>query len=155
MDNINVIRIGFYAPQTVLNDTEMHAADPVSREQGAYTCLAFVNPNEKGAAIIKTLEKEIASLKSTADWCLAVVLPLKPTPGRKFKASNSIAARVFCDSELRAGKKYCIVDTSVDYPAYHPTIFFIGDDGSVRQRMNLTDREFDTTKFRDLITSVT
>lgn len=129
----------------------MIAANPVSREQGAYTCLTFVNPDDKGVAVIKALEKEIASFKSTIKWQLVPVLPLKPTFGRKFKSSNSITARVFCDGELNAGKNYCIVDTSVDYPAYHPTIFLIGDEGSVRQRMNLTGREFDATEFRELI----
>jgi hypothetical protein len=154
MDNINVIRVGFFAPQTVLTDTDMNADNPVSRTPGIYNCLAFVNPDEKGIGIIRVLEHELISLKSENQWRLSVVIPLKPTAARKFKASNAIGARVFCDGELSAGKAYSIVDTSSDSPAYHPTIFLIGDDGSVRQRVNINEKEFNITKFRDLIARV-
>lgn len=154
MDNINVIRVGFFAPQTVLNDTDMNAGDPVIRGSTAYTCLALVNPDNKGVEIIKELEREFASPKSSVDWRLSVVLPLKPTRAQQFKHTNAITARIFCDSELNAGKSYSIVDTRTDAPAYHPTIFFIGDEGTVHQRYNIGNDEFNLVNFRDIIAKV-
>lgn len=154
MDNINVIRIGFFAPQTVLNDTDMNAGDPVNRKSGAFTCLAFINADEKGVGLIKAVDKELNSFKSAALWQLSMVVPLKPVTAQKFKAANSISARLFCDGELTAGKSYCIVDTQIDTPSYYPTIFFIGDEGTVRQRYNINDEEFSVAVFRDIIGKV-
>jgi len=154
MDNINVIRVGFFAPQTVLTDTDMSADNPVGRTPGIYTCLAFVNPDEKGIGIIRALEQELISPISENRWRLSIVIPLKPTAAQKFRASNAIGARVFCDGELSAGKAYSIVDTRSDLPAYHPTIFLIGDEGTVRQRVNISEQEFNITEFRDLVARV-
>jgi hypothetical protein len=154
MDNINVIRVGFFAPQTVLNDTDMNAEDPIGRISGIYTCLAFVNPDDKGIGIIKALGQELSSLKSVMEWRLSVAIPLKPAAAQRFKSANAIAARIFCDGELSAGKSYSIVDSRSDAPTYHPTIFLIGDEGSVRQRFNLNEQEFNLTGFRDLIARV-
>lgn len=132
----------------------MNADDPVGRTPGIYNCLAFVNPDEKGINIIRALEQELSSPKSENQWRLSIVMPLKPTAAQKFRASNAISARIFCDGELSAGKAYSIVDTRGDSPVYHPAIFLIGDEGSVRQRVNIGEREFNLTEFRDLIARV-
>jgi hypothetical protein len=154
MDNVNVIRVGFFVPQTVLTDTDMKAEDPVHRTPDIYTCLVLVNPDEQGIGIIKLLEQGLARNESGIDWHLAVVLPLKPKPAQEFKLKHQITAQVYCDGELKAGKSYCIVDSQSDRPAYHPTIFIVGDEGSMRQRFNLSEIEFDLKKFSDSIAAI-
>jgi hypothetical protein len=154
MDNVNVIRVGFFAPQTVLTDTDMKAEDPVHRTQDIYTCLVFVNPDEQGIRIIKSLEQGLARNESGIDWHLAVVLPLKPKSALEFKLKRKLISRVYCDGELKAGKSYSIVASQSDSPAYHPTIFIVGDEGSVRKRFNFADEEFNLEKFRNSIAEI-
>jgi hypothetical protein len=154
MDNVNVIRVGFFAPQTVLTDTDMKAEDPVHHTPDTYTCLVFVNPDEQGIGIIKSLEQGLARNESGIDWHLALVVPLKPKQAQEFKLKQKLISRVYCDGELKAGKSYSIVDSQSDSPAYHPTIFIVGDEGSVRQRFNIEDEDFSLEKFRNSIAAI-
>jgi hypothetical protein len=154
MDNVNVIRVGFMAPQALLMTTEMKAEDPVQRKSDTYSCLVFVNPDEKGIKLCRVLEQGLQSNQSGIKWHLAIILPLKAKPAQEFKAKHQITAQVYCDGELKAGKGYSIVDSQSDRPAYHPTIFIVGDEGSVRQRFNLTESEFDLKKFSDSIAAI-
>jgi hypothetical protein len=154
MDNVNVIRVGFMAPPALLTTTDMKAEDPVQRKSDTYTCLVFINPDEKGIQLCRVLEQGLPPNHSGIEWRLAIILPLKPKPAQEFKFKHQITALVYCDGELKAGKSYSIVDSQNDRPSYHPTIFIVGDECSVRQRFNLTESEFDLKKFSDSIAAI-
>jgi peroxiredoxin len=154
MDNVNVIRVGFFAPQLLLTDTEMQSDGPAERSEGVYTCLVFVNPDDAGAEVISTLEQGIPEKSGGINWRLVAVVPLKPAAALAFKKTQKLQCRIFSDGESKAGKSYCINDSQSARPAYHPTIFVIGDEGTVRFRFNIENSKFDLEKFLNSITAI-
>jgi hypothetical protein len=147
MDNINVIRVGFFAPAARLADTEMEIGDPVDRISGRYSCLAFVNPDDEGARILTEIERGLPASANRLDWNISAIVPLKPKSARAFKENRGIGIRLFCDADLKAGKLYVVVNSASARPAYHPTIFVVGDEGSVRYRQTAGNGDFDLNKF--------
>lgn len=149
MDNINVIRIGFLAPELLIIDCDGEISDPVDRNGDNYTCLVFINPDEDGVKLINMLESGLPKTSTGYGFTLSVVIPLKVKTGKAFKDKHGIQTRIFCDSDLKAGKAFSIVDSAQAKPSYHPVIFIVGDDGSVRFRQVYEPGIFNYDEFRN------
>jgi hypothetical protein len=154
MDNVNVIRVGFFAPRMILTDTEMQSNDPIDRSENVYTCLVFANPDDAGVRLLSTIQRGLPQTKGDITWNLAAVLPLKPAAAVAFKKTHELQCRIYSDAELIAGTSFSISDSESARPAYHPTIFVISDEGTVRLRFNLENDKFDLEKFLNSITAI-
>lgn len=148
MDNINVIRVGFFAPEIKIAATDGGIDDPIDRTGSFYTCLVFVNPDDDCADLINKLESGLPRTASGTEIKLSVVVPLKLKIGKAFKERSGFQTRLFCDSDLRAGSAFSVVDSSKAKPSYHPVIFIVGDEGSVRYRETYDGNKFDFESFR-------
>lgn len=154
MDNINLIRVGFYAPEFKISDTDGEMDDPIDRSGKMYTCLAFINPDDNGAALINDLENNLPPTASGLELSLSAIVPVKLKPAKKFKEEAGFNTRLFCDSDLRAGTLYSIVDSLNARPTYHPLVFVIGDEGSVRYRQSAEPSGFDIELFRSTVSEL-
>ncbi len=148
MDNINVIRVGFFVPELLLADTEGEIGDPVDRSGEKFTCLALVNPDEDGANLIKMLESGLPRTSTGFELALSIVVPAKMKIGKAFKEKHGIQTRIFCDSDSKMGSAFSIVDSSKERPSYHPVIFIVGDESSVRFRQIYEPEVFNYDEFR-------
>jgi len=154
MDNINVIRVGFFAPKVKLSDTAGDIGDPVDRSGEKLTCMIFVNPDEIGGVLVKNLEMNLPPTAGGYDWSISAVVPVKIKIAQEFKNHHMLNTRLFCDSDLRAGSLYSIVDSSSPQPLYHPAVFIIGDEGSVRYRQVIGKSGFNMQTFKSSVSKL-
>jgi peroxiredoxin len=134
MDNVNVIRVGFIAPEFRLTDTDGEIGSPIDKSGQKFTCLLFINPDDLGYSIMKDLDNGLPATAGGFKVAISPVIPLKPKLAKGFKSKLDLEIRLFCDSDLRAGRLFSVIDSGQARPAYHPTVFIIGEDGSVRYR---------------------
>ncbi len=148
MDNINVIRIGFMTPRIKIADSEGEIGDPIDRSGERYTCLAFVNPDAASLNLINMLESGLPKSSTGYEIGLSLVIPCKSKIGKTFKADSNFQTRLFCDYELRLGKSFSVIDSAKAKPTFHPVIFIVGEDGSVRYRQLYESVSFNADDFR-------
>jgi peroxiredoxin len=151
MDNINVIRVGFFTPEIKLTDSNGEIDDPIDRSGTCYTALIFINADEKGTELIKALESGLPRTASGMDIKLSAVIPAKAKLARAFKEKAGFNTRLFGDSDLRLGKAFSVVDSSRAKPSYHSVIFVIGDEGSVRYRQIFEGQNYDIKHFQSSV----
>lgn len=154
MDNINVIRVGFMAPEIKIADCEGEIDDPISRSGECYTCLVLVNNDSDGLKLINRLESGLPRTSTGFEVCLSIVMPLKTKIGKATKTESGFQTRLFCDNELRIGKAFSVIDSSQVKPSYHPVIFIVGEDGSVRYRQVYESDTFNADDFRKSISQL-
>jgi len=147
MDNINVIRNGFNITEFKISDINGEMHDPIDRSGDKFTCLAFINTDKNGAELIDKLEKNLPDTASGFKIELSAIVPVKLKLAKEFKKNESISGNLYCDSDLRVGKKFSITDSSRAKPSYHPFVFVIGNDGSVRYRQVFESSGFNMELF--------
>lgn len=148
MDNVNVIRVGFFCPEIKIPDINGEIGDPIARTGDELTCLLFVNDDDLGAAIIKDIEAGLPKTDSGYELRISVVLPDKINIAKGFYEKHGFKARLFCDSELRLGRAFSIVDSRRAKPSYHPFVFIIGEEGSLRYRQAIDPEGLDSQLLR-------
>ena len=148
MDNTNVIRVGFNTQKIKITDTNGAIDDPIGRSGKVFTMLCFINADDKGGEAIKALETGLPKTSMGIDVIPVAIAPVKLKIGRAFKEKAGFHVRLFCDNDLRLGKAYSIVDSTKAQPAYHPTIFIAGDDGSIRYRCAIDSPDTDWEQLR-------
>ena len=155
MDNVNVIRVGFFAPEFRLTDTDGEIGSPIDKSGQKFTCLLFINPDDSGYSVMKDLENGLPGTASGFETTISPVIPMKPKLAKGFKARLDSETRFFCDSDLRAGRLFSIIDSAKAQPLYHPTVFIIGEDGSIRYRQNVSPKDLDIQLLRLTVSKLT
>jgi hypothetical protein len=153
MDNVNVVRIGFLSPQIKIIDCDMEIGDPIDRSGSKYTCLLFINSDESCAKLIEEIERSLP-ISGNFGWVISAVFSCKANPGKVFRDKYNLGTRIYCDSDLRLGELFGIIDSASAQPAYHPAVFVIGDEGSVRYRQVISGVNLDLTAFRTALNSL-
>jgi len=148
MDNINVIRVGFLTPEFRLSDTDGEIGKPIDKSGRKFTCLLFINPDDFGYSIMKDLENGLPDTASGFKVVISPVIPVKPKLAKAFKTRLSFEPRLFCDNDSRVGRLFNVIDSSQARPWYHPMVFIIGEDGSVRYRQNASPDGLDIQLLR-------
>jgi hypothetical protein len=154
MDNVNVIRVGFLTPEFRISDTDGEIGSPIDKSGQKFTCLLLINPDDLGLSIIRNLADGLPNTASGFKMILSPVLPVKPKLAKSFKARVDFEIRLFCDSDLRAGRLFGVVDSSRAKPSYHPSLFIIGEDGSVRYRIAIEGQDIDLAQFRAAVSQL-
>jgi len=147
MDNINVVRVGFLSPSIKMPDTNGNIDDPIDRTGAVLTALVFINPNETGAALINSLESGLPKTSSGQEVKISVITPGRFKSAKAFREKLGFRARLFCDADLRFGQSFGVIDSSCPKPSYHPAVFVIGDEGSVRYRMVIANQDNELDQF--------
>lgn len=148
MDNVNVIRVGFFCPEIKIADINGEIADPIDRSGDMLTCLLFVNDDEIGTAAIRDIETGLPKTDSGYQVQISTILPDKIHVAKAFNEKHGFKVRLFCDSELRLGKAFSIVDSHQAKPSYHPFVFIVGDEGSLRYRQEIGPEGLDSQLLR-------
>jgi len=154
MDNINVVRVGFYVPEFKLSDTNGEIDDPVNKSDDKYTCLAFINPDKQSGKLIAELEKDLPATASGLQLVISVVAPVKIKQGKKLKEDAGFSSRFFCDNDLRVGRSFSLIDSISAQPLYHPVVFVVSNDRSVRYRQAFDAGGFDLQLFRSSVSEL-
>lgn len=147
MDNINVIREGFNIMEFKISDINGEMHDPIDRSGDKFTCLVFINTDKNGAELIDKLVNNLPDTASGFKIELSAIVPVKLKLAKQFKKDENISGNLYCDSDLRVGKQFSVKDSSKAKPSYHPFVFIIGNDGSVRYRQAFESSGFDIEQF--------
>ncbi|MCD6161539.1 MAG: hypothetical protein J7K40_03885 [candidate division Zixibacteria bacterium] len=154
MDNINVIRDGFNISEFKISDINGGMHDPIDRSGDKFTCLVFVNPDKNGAELINKLENNLPDTASGFKIGLSAIVPIKLKLAKRFKDDEGLGDNLYCDRDLRVGKQFSIIDSSQAQPSYHPFVFVIGNDGSVRYKQAFEPSGFDMEQFRSAVSEL-
>ena len=154
MDNTNVIRVGFITPALKIADTNGDIDDPINRTGKVFTLLSFINNDDKSGEFIKAMDSGIPKTEGGFEVIHSAIAPVKVKLGRAFKEKAGFKTRLFCDNDLRFGKAYSIVDSGQAKPSYHPTVFVIGEDGTVRYRQKIDLTAADGEQIRQVISQL-
>lgn len=154
MDNMNVIRVGFFAPEFRIPDTDGEIDDPIDRMGRKFTCLAFINPDDEGAGLIKALEQDLPGTAGGCELVISAIAPVKLKQAKAFKDKAGFRTRLFCDSDMRVGQLFSVVDSSNPRPSYHSIVFVIGDDYSIRYRQAVEASGFDIKRFQTSVSEL-
>lgn len=151
MDNVNVIRVGFFSPEIKIPDTDGEIADPIIKTGDRLTCLLFINDDELGASAIKDIETGLPKTDSGLELQISAVIPTKIKVAKAFKDKHGFKSRLFCDSDLRLGRAFSIIDSHLAKSSYHPFVFIIGEEGSLRYRQAIEPDGLDSSPLRQTI----
>ncbi len=138
MDNVNVIRTGFFAPDFSLPDSEGHMVSLKENLANSFVCLCFFpdGDNDKINGILKDLNSD---MPKTAAGLLVNILAVSPEKVFRLKALKDklkINFPLLSDLKLKAAKQYYVVDSNSLKRNVHFSVFIIDDAGIVRHRFS-------------------
>lgn len=136
MDNVNVIRSGFFAIDFTLTDTQGDVYHLKDNLAGHFTCLVFF-PNgeiEKVNNYLKILNQELPNTASGLPVNIVGICPEKVSHLSQLKNKLKLTFPILSDSRQLVSKKYYVINESSAKPAVYFSIFIIDDGGIVRYR---------------------
>ena len=136
MDNVNVMRTGFFAPDFSLPDTKgelFHLSEHLS---GCFVCLCFFpdGDNDKVNSYLKDLN---SGLPKTAAGLPVKIIGISPVRGshlKELQEKYKITFPLLSDLKMAVSSRYYVINDSSSKPSVHFSIFVIDDTGIIRYR---------------------
>jgi len=137
IDNVNVIRNGFFAPDFSLPDTDGHMFRIKENLTGNFICLVFFpdGKNERVAGHLKDLNSGLPKTSGGQDVRLVGISPFKLPILSAIKENLGLGFPLLSDQNLTVSKKYYIIAGNAFKLSTHFSIFVMDDAGIVRIRM--------------------
>jgi peroxiredoxin len=136
MDNVNVLRTGFYAPVFSLTDTEGNVFSLKASLSGSYTCLVFFSDdnNDKINSHLKDLNQGFSDNASGLPVKILGICPERPNHLKTLKDKLKLNFPLLSDPKLIVSDKYYVTNTHNARPSVYFSIFVIDDLGVIRNR---------------------
>ena len=136
MDNVNVLRVGFMAPDFSLSDTQGRSF-PLKENLGdAFLAICFI-PAGPGARVKGILKEPSGGLPASATGIPVRVVGISPERVNllsKLGEELKVGFRLLSDGRLTVASRYYVIDTSSFQPSVHFTVFVVDDGGIIRYR---------------------
>jgi peroxiredoxin len=136
MDNVNVLRSGFYAIDFTLTDTQGDIFHLQENFDGQFTCLVFF-PNgdiEKINNFLKNLSQGLPNSAAGLPVKIVGIGPEKVSHLNILKDKLKLSYLVLSDPKLFVSNKYYVVNTFSAKPSVYFSVFVIDDTGIIRYR---------------------
>jgi peroxiredoxin len=136
LDNVNVLRTGFLAPDFSLPDTGGSIFSLRGSLEGNFICLCFF-PAGDGDRIIGFLKDLGQGLPTTASGLTVRIVAISP---QKLNHLQRLAGKlklefpVLSDIGSRVSRQYYVVDSKSPKPSVYFSAFVIDDEGIIRYR---------------------
>jgi len=136
MDNVNVIRAGFFAPDFSLPDSNGDLLALKGNLKDNFICLCFFpdGDNDKINGYLKDLNVGLPPTSSGLPVKVIGICPEKSKRLKTLKEKLKLNFALLFDSRLMAAKKYYVVNNSAVKPSVHFSVFVIDDGGTIRYR---------------------
>jgi peroxiredoxin len=136
IDNVNIIRTGFYAIDFTLTDTEgniFHLNDNLADH---FTCLVFFPDGEieKVNNYLKGLNQGLPETASRLPVQIVAIGSEKVSHLKKLKDKLKLSFHILSDSRLFVATRYHVVNTGSAKPSVYFGIYIIDDTGIIRHR---------------------
>jgi len=138
MDNVNVIRTGFFALDFSLPDTQGNLFRLKDNLAGNFVALCFFpdGDNERANGYLKDLNQGLPLTASGLPVRLAGICPRRADRLRELKDRFKLAFPLLSDDKLLVSRKYHVWDDDSPKPEVHFCIFVVDDFGVIRHRVS-------------------
>jgi peroxiredoxin len=138
MDNVNVIRSGFFAIDFTLTDTQgdvFHLKDNLTDH---FTCLVFFPDGEieKINNYLKVLNHGLPGTASGLPVNIIGICPDKVSRLNQVRNKLKLDFPILSDPGLLVSSRYYVADESSARPAVYFSIFIVDDEGVIRYRLS-------------------
>lgn len=137
MDNVNVLRNGFFPPDFSLPDSEGNMFNLRQSLQGCFICLCFFpdGSKEKINNYLKDLNQGLPATASALPVKVVGVCSEKAIHIKEIKEKLRLGFPILSDEKTSVANSYYILDNNSLKPAPYFGIFIIDDTGIIRHRM--------------------
>jgi len=152
MDNVNVIRTGFLAPDFSLPDTKGNIFNFSDNLEDCFIALCFFSgvDDERAKSVLKDRNSGLPKTAAGLNVKIVAVSSDKVQKLEKFRYDLNLGFPLLSDSRLTVTKSYYVDNSSALKPASHLSIFVIDEEGIVRHRVaeipSVSEFSFDTFK---------
>jgi peroxiredoxin len=136
MDNVNVLRVGFMAPDFSLTDTQGRLFSLREGLKDGFLAICFF-PGGPGARIKGYLKDLSSGLPASAAGIPVQVVGICPdrvNSLEKLGEELKIGFPVLSDSRLSVASRYYVVDSGSFRPSVYFSVFVVDDGGIIRLR---------------------
>jgi thioredoxin-dependent peroxiredoxin len=135
MENVNVIRTGFMAPDFSLGGINNEMFKLSESLEGNFICLCFFPDGESDkTAFLKELNQELPATAAGLPVRVIGISPTKIGHIKQFKDKMKLNFTLLSDPQLEVASKYYVVNGYSPKPAVYFSVFIIDDTGIVRYR---------------------
>jgi peroxiredoxin len=136
IDNVNIIRTGFYAIDFTLTDTQGNVFHLNENLDGHFTALVFFadGESEKIGGYLKTLSQGLPNTAAGLPVRVIAIGPEKVSYLKNLKDKLKLNYSVLADPQLSVAAKYSVVNSQCAKFSVHFSIFIVDDMGVIRHR---------------------
>lgn len=158
MDNVNVLRTGFVAPEFSLPDTRGKIFSLKDNLEERYLAVCFF-PGAAGERIKGYLRDLNSGLPTTSTGMRVNLVGISPERANllvKLVEELKLTYPVLSDPRLDVSSRYYVTDSGSFQPSVHFSIFIIDDELIIRHRVNETKgiSKFDPGELRSTISGL-
>lgn len=152
MDNVNVLRPGFYAPDFSLPDSEGEIISLRRYTDDGFCALCFF-PAEPGERVRRYLRELNSGLPNTlSDYPVKVIAvgAAKTIVLKKLKGELKVDYPLLSDSRLQVSRRYYLIDSSSFGTSIYFSVFVLDSELIIRHRVAEVpgSTQFDPGEFR-------
>lgn len=138
MDNVNIIRSGFYALDFALPDTQGNIFRLRNDLNGHFTALCFFpdGENEKVNGYLKDLNQGLPPNAVGMPTKLVGICPKRGDRLRDLKEKLKLNFPLLSDSKLVVASKYHVWDRNSPRPSVYFSVFIVDDYAVIRHRVS-------------------
>ena len=152
MDNVNVIRTGFFAPDFSLPDTKGNIFKLNENLEDSFIALSFFSgvDDNRAKSVLKSLNSGLPKTAAGLNVKIVGISSDKVQQLEKLRYDLNLGFPLLSDSRLSVTRRYYVDNSDSIKPAPYLSIFVIDDEGIVRHRISeipsVSEFSFETFK---------
>ncbi len=158
MDNVNVLRTGFIAPEFSLPDTRGQIFSLKDNLEERYLAVCFfpAGTDVKVKKYLKDLNSGLPKTATGIEVGLVAICPERANSLVKLAEELKLTYPVLSDHKLAVSSRYYVIDSDDFRPSVHFSIFVIDDELIIRHRVSEVRgiSGFDTAELRSTISGM-
>jgi peroxiredoxin len=158
LDNVNVLRVGFFAPEFSLPDTHGEIVSPLGQLDDEFLALCFFpsEPDERVKGYLKDLDTGLPDSASQMPVKVTAVSPVRGIHLKRLKDNLKLDFPVLSDHKFDVSRKYYLLDSASYGKSIYFSIFVIDGEHIIRHRVTEYPgySEYDPQRFRDTISGL-
>jgi len=157
MDNVNVIRTGFIAPDFTLPSTDGNMVSIKDYLSSDFLALCFFSGSDdvRIRSILSDLNGGLSPTESGYKFDFLAISPEKIHRLNNLKNSLGLTFPILSDERMTVCRQYYVIDTESRSPAVHFSVFVIDEEFIVRYKISeLSISEFQIEDFKKNISAI-
>ncbi|UCE65060.1 MAG: redoxin domain-containing protein [Candidatus Zixiibacteriota bacterium] len=157
MDNVNVIRNGFFAPDFTLSSTDGRMVSLKDCVSDNFLALCFFSNCESNRTktLLTELDKGLPGTLYDFEMTVAAVTPEKTHRLISLKNELGLSFPLLSDTRMEVCGSYNVIDSASKIPAVHFSIFIIDNELIVHHRfIESPENEFRIEDFKKEISAI-